>query len=443
MKKVIKVVVVDDEEIIIDRLGTSLTAYGYEVTTFLDPLQALRAISNDPPQIVITDIKMEGMDGIELMQRVKAVSPTTEVIVITGFSSLDSAVEATKKGAFYYLAKPFKMDQLKLTLRQATEKALLALENSALREQIYERRRFRELIGESTAMRKIYETIGKISRVECHVMIQGEPGTGKELIAQALHKDSPRAHQPFIAYNCSGLNEEQLTAELFGTPGSSQPGLVEKSAEGTLFLEEVAELPLSLQTKLLHCLQDRALLREGESKPIKADPRVIGATTKEIKKLVDSGQFRHDLYYRLNVVTIEVPPLRQHKEDLPLLVVHFLEKYNRIFNKEVKEASQDFMRLLLAYNFRGNVQELESIVERAVALAESPILTSNELPPDLNILNITALAHEGILSLKDYEDDYIKAVYKFSGHNQQRTAELLGISRTTLWRKFKEIGIMP
>lgn len=443
MKKGIKVVVVDDEEIIIERLGTSLSAYGYEVTTFLDPLQALRAISTDPPQIVVTDIKMEGMDGIELMQRVKAVSPSTEVIVITGFSSLDSAVEATKKGAFYYLAKPFKMDQLKLTLRQATEKALLALENSALREQIYERRRFRELVGESPQMRKIYETIGRISRVECHLMIQGEAGTGKELVAQAVHKDSPRSHQPFITCNCTGLNEEQLTAELFGSTDSDQPGLVEKSAAGTLFLEEVADLPLSLQTKLLLCLQNRALLREGESKPIKADLRVIGATTKDIKKMVESGQFRHDLYYRLNVLTLEVPPLRQHKEDLPLLVVHFLEKYNRIFNKAVKEASQDFMRLLLAYNFRGNVQELESIVERAVALAESPTLTRNELPPDLNILSITALAHEGILSLKEYEDDYIRAVYKFSGHNQQRTAELLGISRTTLWRKFKEIGIIP
>lgn len=442
MKKKIKVAVVDDEQIILSRLETALTAAGYEVTTFLDPLLALKAMSLDPPQLVITDVKMDGMDGIELLQRIKVISPTTEVIVITGFSSLDAAVEATKQGAFYYLAKPFKLEQLKLTLRQATEKAVLALENSALREQIYERRRFRELIGESNQMRKIYETIAKLSQVECHVMIQGEPGTGKELIAQALHQDSPRAPHPFTACNCTSLPEEQLALELFGSVDSG-PGLLEKTGEGTLFLEEVDSLPPSLQQKLLRCVQNRILLREGGSEAIKIDLRVLAATTKDMKKLVENSEFRHDLYYRLNVVTIEVPPLRQRKEDIPLLVVHFLAKYNLIFKKEIKEASQDFMRLLLAYNFRGNVQELENIIERAVAIAESNILTSNELPPDLNILSITALAGEGILNLKEYEDDYIRAVYKFSGNNQQRTAELLGISRTTLWRKFKEMGINP
>ena len=448
MKQRLKIFVIDDEQIILSRLKKTLSSDGYEVQTFSDPLAAMKAISASPPHLVITDVRMSGMDGIELLQRTKATSASTEVIVITGLSSMDAAIEATKKGAFYYLPKPFSIEALKQVLQKASEQVRNSLAQAHLREKSYEQRRFREIIGECEAMRKIYALIAKIAQVDCSVIIHGESGTGKELIARALHQDGPRAKGPFVPFNCASFTEELMANELFGHEKgaftgatSTQAGLLESADGGTLFLDEFADMPPSMQVKLLRVLQERRLLRVGGVKQIEIDLRVIAATNRDIKRLVESGEFRQDLYYRLNVVLIEIPPLRQRKEDLPLLIVHFIDKYNRIFNKQIKDTSHDFLRLLLAYSFPGNVRELENIIERAVALAESNTLTVKELPPDLNALSITPLASEGIVSLRDYENDYILAVYKLSGHNQVLTAELLGISRTTLWRKLKELAI--
>ncbi len=445
----LRVFVVDDEKILLTRLKKALTAEGYEVSTFSDAVTALESIKAKPPHIVITDVKMSGMNGIELLQRIKILSSSTEVIVITGFSSLDAAVEVTKKGAFYYLAKPFKLDDLKLILSKAAEKVKISFENERLRTEVQARRRYKQIIGQSPAMMQIFETIGKISQVDCSVIIQGESGTGKELIARALHRESPRADGPFIPFNCASFTEELMAHELFGHEKGAftgantiKAGLLETADGGTIFLDEVADMPLSMQVKLLRVLQERELLRVGGVNPVKIDIRVIAATNKDIKQLVEAGKFRNDLFYRLNVVFIEVPPLRERKEDIPLLVNHFIEKYNSTFKKKVKQADQGFLRLLLAYSFPGNVRELENIVERAVALTDQDTLTVRELPPDLSMLSITSVSENGILSLKDYENDYIRAVYNYTGNNQQQTAELLGISRTTLWRKLKELELI-
>ncbi len=449
MDERLRVFIVDDEKILLDRLDKALTAEGYEVYTFKEPTLALDAFKEKNPHIVVTDVKMRGMDGIELLQRVKAMSDTTEVVVITGYSSLDAAVEVTKKGAFYYLAKPFKLDQIKLVLKKAAEKVGMAIENARLKEEVHERQRYTDIVGESSGMLDIFQVISKVSKVDCNVLVQGESGTGKELVARAIHKDSDRDSGPFVPFNCASFTEELMPNELFGHEKGAftgaammKPGLLEMATTGTLFIDEVGDMPLSMQVKLLRVLQEREFLRVGGLNPIRIDVRVIAATNKDIKKMVETGRFRNDLFYRLNVVYMEIPPLRERKEDVPLLVSHFIKKYNSIFKKRVKGAHQDFLKVLLGYSFPGNVRELENIVERAVALTDRETLTLPDLPPDLNMLSITSLESDGMLSLKDYEGDYIRTVYKFTGGNQQKTAELLGISRTTLWRKLKDMGLL-
>ena len=449
MDQPLQIVVVDDEKILLMRLKKSLEADGYEVATFSDPLSALESIMAKPPHILITDVKMKGMDGVELMKRTKIISDLTEFIIITGYSSLDAAVEVTKKGAFYYLAKPFKLDALKLILAKAADKVRIAIENENLRKKIQQRRHFKGIVGASPPMLNIFDTIAKISKVDCNVILHGESGTGKELIARALHDKSLRSDGPFIPFNCASFTEELMANELFGHEkgaftgaDKAKPGLLEMADKGTLFLDEVADMPPSMQVKMLRVLQEHNYLRVGGLKPVNIDIRVIAASNKDIRKLAETGEFRNDLFYRLNVVFLEIPPLRERKEDIPLLVNYFIEKYNASFNKAIGEANQDFLRLLLSYSFPGNVRELENIVERAVALAETDRLTVRELPPDLTMLSITSMSGEGILNLKDYENNYIKAVYNHTNQNQQKTSELLGISRTTLWRKLKELNLI-
>ena len=450
MQEQLRVFVVDDEKILLARLKKVLTAEGYEVSTFTDPLSALDSFKARPAHLVITDVKMRAMDGIELLQRLKAISEHTEIIVITGYSSLDGAVDVTKKGAFHYLAKPFKIEALKALLRQAADQVRLSLDNIRLREQVQGRRRFGEIIGDSPGMLQVFEMIDKVAGVDCSVIIHGESGTGKELIARALHRESPRRNGPFVSFNCASFTEELVANELFGHEKGAftgatetKAGLLETAHKGTLFLDEVADMPMPMQIKLLRVLQERKLLRVGGVRLIEIDVRVIAATNKDIKQMVDAGLFRHDLFYRLNVVYLEIPPLRQRKEDIPLLTIHFIDKYNKIFHRKVTGAHQEFLHLLFAYSFPGNVRELENIVERAVALAQSDKLSINELPPELKANQTTSDAGpaQGILPLRDYENDYIRAVYNYTEHNQVRTAELLGISRTTLWRKLKELGL--
>ena len=448
MEEKLKVIIVDDERILVDRLERSLKAEGYEVRAFTDPLPALDAVKADPPHLVITDVKMRGMDGIELMQRIKAVSDIIEVIVITGYSSLDAAVEVTKKGAFNYLAKPFKMEQIKLVLMKAAEKVRVSVENERLKAEVKQRRSFTEIVGESVGMRAVFDSIEKVAKVDCNVLIEGESGTGKELVARAIHRESPRKDGPFVSFNCASFTEDLMANELFGHEKGAftgatdlKQGLLEVAGDGTLFLDEVGDMPMAMQVKLLRVLQEREYLRVGGLKPIRIDVRVIGATNRDIKRLVDEGKFRHDLFYRLNVVFMEIPPLKERKEDVPLLVRHFIKKYDSIFGKKVKDASGDFMKVLLGYSFPGNVRELENILERAVALADADTLGLIDLPPDFGVVTTTT-SPEGVLSLREHEGDYIRAVYRFSGGNQLKTAELLGISRTTLWRKLKDMGLL-
>lgn len=448
MKEAFRVFVVDDEKIVLSRLKRVLTKMGLAVELFESPRAALEAMKARPPHLVITDVRMPGMDGLELLQRIKSSSEITEVIVMTGYASLEAAVEATKKGAFHYLDKPFELEQLKFIVGKALERVRLVMENARLKSALGERRRFREIVGESAAMREIFDTIDKVAKVDCNVIIQGESGTGKELIARALHHGSTRAGGPFVPFNCASFTEELMANELFGHERGAftgahemKPGILESADKGTIFLDEFADMSQSMQVRLLRFLQEHTLLRVGGVREISVDARVIAATNMDIKELVESGKVRSDLYFRLNVVFIDVPPLRRRKEDIPLLILHFVNKYNGIFGKSVKGTDAGFLNILMGYSFPGNVRELENIMERAIALTEGDELTIRDLPSDFSMLSVTARPSEGLLSLREHEEDYIRAVYTYTGNNKQRTAELLGISRTTLWRKLKEMGL--
>ncbi len=448
MDDALTVMVVDDESIALSRLRKVLEKMGFNVQTFLSPVEALESMKQVIPHVVITDVKMPEVDGIELLQRIKALSEITEVIVITGYATLDMAIEVTRKGGFYYLSKPIKLDQLRLIVEKAVEKVMLSVENSRLRNQIKQRYRFRDMVSDSEAMGKIFDTIEKIAKLDCSVILQGESGTGKEMIARSIHQKSLRQQKPFISFNCASFSEELMANELFGHERgaftgaeSIKKGLLEAADQGTLFLDEVADMPMSMQVKLLRVLQERVLLRVGGIKEVKIDISVIAATNKDIKTMVENEQFRKDLFYRLNVVFIDIPPLRERREDIPLLITHFIKKYSGIFNKQITQASREFEGILLDYSFPGNVRELENIIERAIALTDERELSVNDLPADIRLLDITSLPASEVPNLKQHEEDYITKIYASTGKNHQKTADLLGISRTTLWRKLKMLGI--
>jgi transcriptional regulator with PAS, ATPase and Fis domain len=298
-------------------------------------------------------------------------------------------------------------------------------------------------------MQKVFAAIDKAAPVNCNVLIQGETGTGKELVAMALHRGSVRRGGPFVSFNCASFSEELMANELFGhekgafTGASAmKPGLFETAHNGTIFLDELGDMPLAMQTKLMRVIQQREFMRVGGVTPIKIDIRIVGATNRNLKLMMDSGEFRSDIFYRLNVVFIELPPLRERKEDIPLLVRHFIGKYNTVFDRKVTKTTAAFLDALIAYSFPGNVRELENIVERAVAFANGDCLDSADLPPDLDLLRLAGNAEDEPHSLKEHESDYIKKIYSHAGGNQERTAELLGISRTTLWRRLKEMDLI-
>ncbi len=441
-----RIVIIDDDKITCKRLETALSKRGYEVHTFTKGLTGLRFIEENLCDLVISDIRLEDIDGLVLLEELRHICAALPVILITGYASIPGAVEATKRGAYYYLPKPFSLKDLEEIIQRALE------ENPGVeicREKLKLRQRhcFAGLIGDSPVMQELFDTIFKIAPLDCNVLIEGESGTGKELIARAIHQLSLRKDNPFVAFNCGALNEELAANELFGHEKeaftgalSKRIGLLEAANSGTLFLDEVGECPPSLQVKLLRVLQERQFYRLGGTKPVAIDVRIIAATNRNLRKMVESGQFREDLYYRLNVVNIKVPALRERKEDIPSLILHFLDKYNQKFKKEVHKVSPSFMKVLLNYPFPGNVRELENIIEQAVALCDKKILDTDDLPPDLKLMG-KGQEETKFLPLKEYEKQYIRSILYLTGFNQKETAKILGISRTTLWRKMKELNM--
>jgi DNA-binding NtrC family response regulator len=445
-----KLLIIDDERIALRNLEHIMKKEGYDVTGTQSGPNALKLIEEQHFDVVLTDLRMEKVDGMQILKKTRELYPDTEVIMITGFATLDSAVETMKHGAFYYISKPFKLEEVRKVVQEAVHKVRLKTENRHLREQLESYQGKVKIVTQDPTMQKLLDTARQIAPTDCNVLISGESGTGKELFARFIHLNSKRADGPFFAINCGAFNEELLSNELFGHEKGAftgatimKKGLIEMASGGTLFMDEVTEMPLSMQVKLLRVIQEREVLRVGGVESINVDVRLVAATNRDIHDSMKSGSFRQDLYFRLNVVSLRIPPLAERKDDIPLLCYFFLKKYNLIMRKAVTEIAEDVVTLLLNYDFPGNVRELENIIERGVALTNGSVIETGHLPEDLRELSIkTFRKKEGkIPSLEEQEEIYIKWVLGEVGGNKTLAAQSLGIDRVSLWRKLKKYGL--
>ena len=444
----IRLAVIDDEPTVCQRLKQIFRKGPFEIETFGEGTSALARMDQKPFHIVLSDIRLPDMDGLEILNRIKKNYPTTEVILITGYATLDQAVEAVKKGAFYYLAKPFTPDQVRAVVNRAAEHSKLSSENKRLREEVFQKIQYDGIVGISSKIKDLLQAIGKVSQIDCNVLIQGESGTGKELVAQAVHFNSSRLSAPFVVFNCGGFTEELIANELFGHEkgaftgaDSTKIGLMEAAQGGTLFMDEIGEMPPTMQVKLLRVIQEKKLRRLGGTRPIDLDIRLISATNRELEKEVEQGRFRQDLFYRLKVVALKVPPLRERKEDIPLLLNHFLVKFNQAYKKKVQGFSREVLETLMKYSFPGNVRELENIVASAVALSEGALITPADLPEDLRQFEVETYGSSRWLSWEENEKEYIQKILEATEHNKIEAARILKMSRTTLWRKILRYGL--
>ena len=443
-----RIAVIDDEAVARKRLGDALTRDGHEVESFSDAETFLARSAEAPFDLALLDMVLPGLSGLEALARVKASGADTEVILVTGHGGLDTAIEAIKLGAFHYVPKPVKLAEVRSLVGRACEKAALGRENRELRRALREETGLESMIGASASMREVFELIRKIAPVGCNVLVQGASGTGKALVARAIHRLSPRREQPFVSFNCGGFTEELISSELFGYEKgaftgamATRIGLLESAGGGTVFLDEIGEMPLSMQVKLLHVIQERRILRVGGTRPIDLDIRVIAATNRDLKQEVAKGLFREDLYYRLNVVGITLPRLAERREDIPLLTRHFLDKYGLLFHKNVRDIRPQALQILMNYDFPGNVRELENIVERAVALCEGEAVSVADLPQDLRQMDFDSVEGERMQSLEEMERRHIARVLERTGRNKGLAAQILDIPRTTLWRKLKQFKL--
>jgi len=445
----LRIAVIDDEITVCRRLKRALEKKGYVVESFQEADPFWRRMVQDPFNIIFLDLKLPDVNGMDVLARIKKRYDNVEVIIITGYGSIDSAISAIKKGAYHYVTKPFKLDEIRLLARGAKEKIGLREENRHLRETLNGQDFLKDFIGVSHAMQEIFAMIKKVAIVNCNVLLQGESGTGKELVARSIHRLSPRKNRPFISFNCGGFTEELICNELFGHEKGAftgafvtKIGLIESADGGTLFLDEIGEMPPSMQVKLLHVIQEKQILRVGSNTPVNLDIRLIAASNKDIKRATDEGSFREDLFYRLNVVSLRLPRLSERKDDIPMLVSYFIEKYSRPFEKKIKNISPQALEILMHYNFPGNVRELENIIQRSVALAESDVIRINDLPSDLQKLEFNTFEGEGLLALEEMEKLHIAKVLDKTDYNKSLSSKILNLPRTTLWRKMKKYGLL-
>jgi two-component system response regulator AtoC len=443
MKKV-KILVVDDETIVRESLSDWLKDVGYQVFTAENGHKALEMIEKEMPGIMIADLVMPGMDGIELMKKAKALQPKIEVIIITAYASIPTAITAMKEGAYDYIEKPFCPERAEFLVEKLAEHQELVEENLYLRQKLEDRYRFENIIAKSSKMQRVIEVIKVVAKSNATVLITGESGTGKELVARAIHAQSHRRTKPFVAVSCAALPESLLESELFGhekgafTGAHAQKkGKFEFANGGTLFLDEVGEMSANIQVHLLRVLEEKEFTRVGGNEPIKVDVRVLSATNKNLRKALEKQEFREDLYYRLNVVNIELPPLRERREDVPLLAEHFLHKFAMENEKEITGFSPEVMELVLDYDWPGNVRELENAIERAVILAQDSLITVADLPQE----NLSpAYSTTPRKNLKEVEKGHILNILRETSENYSEAARILGISRMTLYNKAKEYG---
>ena len=449
-----RVLVVDDEENIRVVLRTLLRKHKYQVEAANSAEDALAQLERFDPDFVLADVRMSGMTGLELCAELKARSSVATVILMSAYGSVDLAIEAMKAGAYDYISKPFKQDEVLLALTKAEERESLRRENRALKEAMRKERTFHDILGKSEAMEKVFSTIAKVAEYKTTVLIQGESGTGKELVAHALHRGGPRKDKPFVAVNCGAIPESLLESELFGHKKGSftdahadKRGLFESANQGTLFLDEVGELPLPLQVKLLRVLQESRIRPLGATQDKEIDVRMIAATVRDLQHEVEEGRFREDLYYRLNVLQLNVPPLRKRRDDIMLLVEHFIERNNGRLGTKIRDVDQRARKLLLNYPWPGNVRELENTIERAVVLAESDVIGVGDLPERMRepADPIAASLASGELSIKKtgrfMEETLIRRALEKTGGNRTAAARLLEISHRALLYKIKDYGI--
>jgi DNA-binding NtrC family response regulator len=450
MQGTAKILIVDDEKVALKNLEHVMRKEGYEVTGTESGPIALRLLEEQQFDVVLTDLRMEKVDGMQILKKCRELYPDTEVVIITGYATLESAVDTMKHGAFYYVAKPFKLEEVRKVVKEAVEKVKLKRENIELREQLEKYQGKVKIITQDINLQRLLETSKQIAPTECNVIISGESGTGKELFARFIHFNSERAEGPFLAINCGAFTEELLSSELFGHEKGAftgainmKKGLIEIASKGSLFLDEITEMPSSMQVKLLRVIQEKEVLRVGGTEPLKVDVRFIAATNRDIQDSVKSGRFRQDLYFRLNVVSLRIPPLSERKDDIPLLSYYFLKKYALLMKKDIREISPDVIAILVNYDFPGNVRELENIIERGIALASGHSIEVAHLPEDLRELSIrTFRKKEGKFpSLEEQEKSYINWVLKEVGGNRTVAAQILRIDRVSLWRKLKKYGL--
>ena len=447
-----KILVVDDEESLLQVLSFTLKKENYEVATASDGLQALNLLGKSPFDLVIADLRMPQMSGLELLSKVRELDPQLSFIVLTAFASLDTAIEALKMGANDYLTKPFKVEEVKLAVERAIERRRLTQENRELKRRIKKDFDFSDFIGNSQKAIELKETARKIALTESTVLIYGESGTGKELIARAIHNCSRRFSGPFVSINCAALPENLLESELFGHIKGSftgavkdKEGLFKVADKGTFFLDEVGETTLSIQVKLLRVLEEREITPVGGTKPIPVDVRLIAATNADLEAMVKTGRFRSDLFYRLNVIPLYIPPLRERKEDIELLTNAFLQRYAQATGK-VKSLSPEALQLMLDYSWPGNVRELENVLERAVVLAKGKEIKPNELPEGLRNPPPPQLVRKetsALPTMETVEKAYIYWVLKETKWQKSRASEILGIDPSTLYRKIERYNLSP
>ena len=444
------ILIVDDEATAVENLAHVCRKQGYEVTERTTGMGAIEAIEKTRFDVILTDLKMEKVDGMAVLRRTKELSPESAVVLITGYATLDSAIEAMKAGAFHYIAKPFRLDEVRAVIQNALEVVSLKKENRRLKEQINQASSGPSIITQDAIMQRLLETTRQAAQTDTNILITGESGTGKELLARYIHSHSDRSQNMFQAVNCGALQEDLLANELFGHEkgaytGATEAriGLIEAANGGTLFLDEIAEMSLNMQVKLLRVIQEREVQRLGSNQAIPVDIRLIAATHRDLHNAVAAGRFRQDLYYRLDVVGLQLPPLAERRDDIPLLAFYFLRKHAMRMERNVEDIDSDAMTILLDYDFPGNVRELENIIERGVALARGDHLTSDNLPKSLVEHAVHVVREDGgrLPTLVEREEDYIRYVLAKCDQNRTKAAKILGIDRVSLWRKLKKYGM--
>ena len=444
-----KILIVDDEPTIRETLSLVLREENFQCELAENGAEGLNRVKEKNFDLIITDLKMPEMGGLELMERAMTISPKTSVIIITAYASLESAIQALQFGAYDYIIKPLDFDDVILRINRLMEHRELLNENEFLRREVQEKFNVTNIIGESEPMQDVFRLIQKVAATKGNVLITGKSGTGKELVARAIHYNSPRQTKRFVAINCGAIVDNLMESELFGHKKGSftgavrdKEGLFKVADGGTLFLDEVGEIPLHLQVKLLRAIETGEFIPVGDTISQKVDVRIIAATNRNLEEEVEKGKFRDDLFYRLNVIEINLPPLSERKDDIPLLIDHFIRKYNQELNRHITGMDEETKRILMNYEWKGGIRELENVIERALILSEGEKITRQDLPPNLMKLEPTP---ETSPRLKDtvaaFEKEYIEQVLKANQGNKEAAAKILDISLSSLYRKIDELGV--